>query len=52
MFSKLTSIINNPKYKSKLEMWANAQRDGHPAEYRWRRGALCSTPQSLVDAHY
>jgi len=22
--------------KHKLEMWANAQRDGHPAEYRWR----------------
>jgi len=20
----------------KLEMWANAQRDSHPAEYRWR----------------
>ena len=20
----------------KLEMWANAQRDGLPAEYRWR----------------
>jgi len=20
----------------KLEMWANAQRDDHPAEYRWR----------------
>jgi len=20
----------------KLEMWANAQLDGHPAEYRWR----------------
>jgi len=20
-----------------LEMWANAQRDGRPAEYRWRR---------------
>jgi len=19
-----------------LEMWANAQRDGHPAKYRWR----------------
>jgi len=31
-------------------MWANAQRDGRPAEYRWR-GALCSTPQSLADAH-
>jgi len=25
------------KKKSKrLEMWANAQRDGHPAEHRWR----------------
>ena len=22
--------------KTKLEMWANAQRDGRPAEYRWR----------------
>jgi len=22
--------------KQKLEMWANAQRDGHSAEYRWR----------------
>ena len=27
-------------------MWANAQRDGRPDEYR------CSTPQSLDDAHY
>ena len=26
------TVIN---YKS-LEMWANAQRDGRPAEYRWR----------------
>jgi len=31
-------------------MWANAQRDGRPAEYIG--GALCSTPQSLADAHY
>jgi len=23
-------------YMYKLEMWANAQRDGRPAEYRWR----------------
>jgi len=23
------------KTSSKLEMWANAQRDGRPAEYRW-----------------
>jgi len=22
--------------KTKLEMWANAKRDGRPAEYRWR----------------
>jgi len=21
---------------NELEMWANAQRDGRPAEYRWR----------------
>jgi len=21
--------------KTTLEMWANAQRDGHPAKYRW-----------------
>jgi len=30
-------------------MWANAQRDGRPAEHRWRP---LSTPQSLADAHY
>jgi len=23
------------KEKTQLEMWANAQRDGRPAEYRW-----------------
>jgi len=23
--------------QQKLEMWANAQRDGRPVEYRWRR---------------
>jgi len=22
--------------KKELEIWANAQRDGRPAEYRWR----------------
>jgi len=30
-------------------MWANDQRDGRPANVG---GALCSTPQSLADAHY
>jgi len=24
------------QYQNKTRMWANAQRDGHPAEYRWR----------------
>ena len=30
-------------------MWANAQRDGPLLNIG---GALCSTPQSLADAHY
>jgi len=33
-------IINVNEHKimehKELEMWANAQRDGRPAEYRWR----------------
>jgi len=33
----------------KLEMWANAQRDAALPNIG---GALCSTPQSLADAHY
>jgi len=32
-------------------MWANAQLDGRPPEPNIG-GALCSTPQSLADAHY
>jgi len=37
-------------------MWADAQRDGRPAEYRWRpvrkfhNSIHCTTPQSLADA--
>ena len=30
-------------------MWTNAQRGGRPGEIG---DALCSTPQSLADAHY
>jgi len=26
-----------PGKKTDLEMWANTQRDGRPAEYKWRR---------------
>jgi len=33
-------------------MWANAQRDGHPAKYRWRPLVNASSPQSLADAQY
>jgi len=28
--------IRRGKKEEKLEMWANAQRDGRPAEYVWR----------------
>jgi len=34
-----------------LEMWANAKRDGHPAEYRWRppfNAAVWRTPTTRV----
>ena len=35
----ITILCHRPSEQSdegKLEMWANAQRDGRPAEYRWR----------------
>jgi len=35
--------------KKELEMWANAQRDGRPAECRWR--PLCNAAK-FGDAHY
>jgi len=37
--------------QGETRMWANAQRDGRPAEYSLG-GAHCSTPQSLADAQY
>ena len=30
------SVLFLPPFHGELEMWANAQRDGRPAEYRWR----------------
>jgi len=33
-------------------MWAYAQRDGRPAECRWRPLFNSSTPQSFADAQY
>ena len=47
-------VINNDALVS--GMWDDAQRDGRPAEYRWRplqkfRNSIpCTTPQSLADA--
>ena len=28
--------VNLVEFNLQLEMWANAQRDGRPAEYSWR----------------
>jgi len=30
------TVILATQSNNKLEMWANTQRDGRPAEYRWR----------------
>jgi len=35
-FFDIPSVPPSPQNNIQLEMWANAQRDGHPAEYRWR----------------
>jgi len=29
-------VVHNQAIENILELWANAQRDGRPAEYRWR----------------
>jgi len=50
-----TAEIRRGKKKKKkeeeLEMWANAQPNGHPAEYRWRplfHAAVWQTPTTRV----
>jgi len=40
---------SSPPQKKETRMWANAQRDGRPAEYRWRP---LFNAASLADAHY
>ena len=32
----LYKIVSTGTLPTQLEMWANAQRDGRPAEHRWR----------------
>jgi len=34
--SDLRRLRLGEEKKEELEMWANAQRDGRPAEHRWR----------------
>jgi len=47
-------LYGKQKYTT-CRMWADAQRDGYPAQYRWRplrnfRYSIpCTTPQSLAD---
>jgi len=44
--------------ENKTRMWADAQRDGRPDEYRWRplrkfhNSIPYTTPQSLADAGF
>jgi len=35
-FTPTTDFLVIAMKKQQLEMWANAQHDGRPAEYRWR----------------
>jgi len=52
--AKITAIHHRHKYYMiKLEMWANAQRDGRPAEHRWRplfNAAVWLTPSTRCRA--
>jgi len=34
--SATAEIRRGKRKKERTTIWANAQRDGHPAEYRWR----------------
>jgi len=36
VFYGTSKFVSSAYLNIKLEMWANAQRDGRPAEYRWR----------------
>ena len=48
---QLVASASEPHNRKQLEMWANAQRDGRPAEYRWRplfNAAVWMTPTTTV----
>jgi len=48
------ALPTNTQNTFKLGMWANAQRDGRPAEYRWRHlfNAARSPDLSPIDRPY
>jgi len=48
-YSEAVCYAGQHKKRVYARMWANAQRDGCPADIH---GALCSATQSLADAHY
>jgi len=48
---RLQGLARRAQNYMKTRMCANAQRDGRPAEHRWRP-LFNATPQSLADAHY
>jgi len=35
-YTRTVTTLTGSRVYDKLEMWANAQRDGRPAEYMWR----------------
>ena len=45
----VVNISYNSCISESTRMWADAQRDGRPAEYRWRP---LLNAESLADAHY
>jgi len=48
-------VADSCKVIKELEMWSNAQRDGHPAQYRWRplfNAAVWLTPTTRVPCSY
>jgi len=50
-WSSLLNVNDDHKLRIKLEMWANAQRDGRPAEHRWRslfNAAVWLTPTTRL----
>jgi len=53
---RFPSLVYSCIIPQRTRMWADAQRDGRPAEYRWRpiqkfgNSTPCTTPQNLAEA--